>query len=67
MNFENLSIVSVRHVDAPHRVSSAEIQGLRLFMDTQKTLCLRCHNGPLFTNHVFHDVGTGHGDSGLSA
>ncbi len=26
MNFENLSIVSVRHVDAPHRVTSAEIQ-----------------------------------------
>ena len=25
MNFENLSIVSVRHVDAPHRVTSAEI------------------------------------------
>jgi len=26
MNFENLSIVSVRHVDAPQRVTSAEIQ-----------------------------------------
>jgi len=26
MNFENLSIVSVRHVDAPHIVTSAEIQ-----------------------------------------
>jgi 3-oxoacyl-[acyl-carrier-protein] synthase III len=26
MNFENLSIVSVRHVDAPHVVTSAEIQ-----------------------------------------
>ena len=26
MNFENLSIVSVRHADAPHRVTSAEIQ-----------------------------------------
>ena len=26
MNFENTSIVSVRHVDAPHVVSSAEIQ-----------------------------------------
>jgi 3-oxoacyl-[acyl-carrier-protein] synthase III len=26
MNFENLSILSVRHVDAPHRVTSAEIQ-----------------------------------------
>jgi 3-oxoacyl-[acyl-carrier-protein] synthase-3 len=26
MNFENVSIASVRHVDAPHRVTSAEIQ-----------------------------------------
>ena len=26
MNFENLSIVSVRHADAPHVVRSAEIQ-----------------------------------------
>ncbi len=26
MNFENLSILNVRHVDAPHRVTSAEIQ-----------------------------------------
>ena len=26
MNFENTSIVSVRHVDAPHVVTSAEIQ-----------------------------------------
>lgn len=26
MNFENLSILTVRHVDAPHRITSAEIQ-----------------------------------------
>ena len=26
MNFENLSIVSVSHVDAPHIITSAEIQ-----------------------------------------
>ncbi|MEM9176107.1 MAG: 3-oxoacyl-ACP synthase III [Myxococcota bacterium] len=34
MNFENLSILSVRHVDAPHVVTSAEIQSeLRETMD----------------------------------
>ncbi|MFT5441382.1 MAG: 3-oxoacyl-[acyl-carrier-protein] synthase III [Myxococcota bacterium] len=26
MNFENLSILTVRHVDAPHRITSADIQ-----------------------------------------
>jgi cytochrome c peroxidase len=33
-----------------------EIAGLRLFVDGARTQCLRCHNGPLFTNHGFHDV-----------
>jgi cytochrome c peroxidase len=33
-----------------------EIAGLRLFLDGARTQCLRCHNGPLFTNQSFHDV-----------
>ncbi len=49
-----------------------EIAGLRLFMDVGKTGCLNCHNGPLFTNHDFHNIGTGvmggvHADRGRSA
>ncbi len=47
------------------RLSAEETRGLRLFLDVERTLCLRCHNGPLFTNHVFHDVGTGAGEGGL--
>jgi cytochrome c peroxidase len=35
-----------------------EVAGLRLFVDGVRTPCLRCHNGPLFTNHGFHDVAT---------
>jgi cytochrome c peroxidase len=35
-----------------------EIAGLRLFLDAGRTQCLRCHNGPLFTNQSFHDVAT---------
>jgi cytochrome c peroxidase len=35
-----------------------EVAGLRLFADVGRTLCLRCHNGPLFTNQAFHNVGT---------
>jgi cytochrome c peroxidase len=42
-----------------------EIRGLRLFIDTGRTLCLRCHNGPLLTNQSFHDVGTELGRGGL--
>ncbi len=32
-----------------------EATGLRLFMG--KGNCLNCHNGPLFTNHDFHNTG----------
>jgi cytochrome c peroxidase len=32
-----------------------EIAGLKLFLD--KAQCVSCHNGPLFTNHEFHNTG----------
>jgi cytochrome c peroxidase len=45
---------------ADNRVLSAdEIAGLHLFLDDARTRCLRCHNGPLFTNQGFHNIGTG--------
>jgi cytochrome c peroxidase len=44
-------------LDAASRTLDAEeIAGLRLFLDDARTQCMRCHNGPLFTNHGFHDV-----------
>ena len=42
--------------DAARTLEADEIAGLRLFVDGARTQCLRCHNGPLFTNHGFHDV-----------
>jgi cytochrome c peroxidase len=39
-------------------LSEDEIAGLRLFVDSARTQCLRCHNGPLFTNQSFHHVAT---------
>ena len=36
-------------------LSRMEMEGLRLFMG--KAQCLNCHNGPLFTNHEFHNTG----------
>lgn len=36
-----------------------EIAGARLFLDDRRTRCLRCHNGPMFTNGSFHNIGTG--------
>lgn len=46
-------------------LSREEIRGLRLFLDNERTICLRCHNGPLLSNHSFHHVGTADGNSGL--
>ncbi|MEZ4356998.1 MAG: cytochrome c peroxidase [Myxococcota bacterium] len=39
-------------------LTNDERAGLALFLDAGRTHCLRCHNGPLFTNHGFHRVGT---------
>jgi len=58
-------------IDSPMRARAGvrhvlqEIAGARLFIDAGRTLCLRCHNGPLLTNQVFHDVGTALGDGRL--
>ncbi len=40
-------------------LSVDERQGLKLFLDVRRSLCLRCHNGPLFTNFGFHNIATG--------
>ena len=36
-------------------LSKEEILGLQLFIDEAR--CTECHNGPLFTNHEFHNTG----------
>ncbi len=37
------------------QLSHPETEGLRLFIG--KAQCINCHNGPLFTNHEFHNTG----------
>ena len=39
-------------------LTATEQAGLRLFLDIPRTQCLRCHNGPQFTNQGFHNVAT---------
>ena len=44
--------------DADHQrelFSEDEVRGLRLFIGDAN--CMQCHNGPLFTNHEFHNTG----------
>ncbi|MEM7612869.1 MAG: cytochrome c peroxidase [Pseudomonadota bacterium] len=40
-------------------LSESESAGLALFLDDEKTNCMRCHNGQWFTNQGFHNIGTG--------
>ena len=40
---------------AANTFTASEANGLRLFIG--KARCIECHNGPLFTNHAFHNTG----------
>jgi len=43
-------------------LSNDELHGARLFINSEKTQCLECHNGPLLSNGDFHNIGTGRFD-----
>ena len=45
-------------VNASEILGASEIAGLKLFLDSSRTLCLRCHNGPHYTNNGFHNIGS---------
>ncbi|WP_181902244.1 cytochrome-c peroxidase [Thalassotalea euphylliae] len=45
--------------EANRRLSDSALAGVKLFLNQEKTHCLRCHNGPLLTNQDFHNIGTG--------
>ena len=36
-------------------MTANEVAGLKLFVG--KAMCIRCHNGPLLTDHGFHNIG----------
>lgn len=40
-------------------VSEAELWGMKLYTDTERTRCIQCHNGPLLSNGGFHNIGSG--------
>ncbi len=40
------------------KLSLDEEMGLRSFLSVEQSQCLRCHNGPLFTNGTFHNIGS---------
>jgi len=59
------SVLEGRPPAADSTLRAEERLGLRLFLDSGRTQCLRCHNGPLFTNQGFHRVGTDRNADGI--
>lgn len=54
------ALLAAGNNQAANRVLGAQARaGLALFISDEKTQCLRCHNGPLFTNFEFHNIGSG--------
>ena len=53
----DLYVRSLDAGDAPQTdaLTEQEILGLQLYIDEAR--CTECHNGPLFTNHEFHNTG----------
>ena len=59
------ALVADGYPSAQRLLSVDEQRGLKLFLDGARTQCLRCHNGPLFTNYGFHNIATGTGTDGI--
>ena len=59
--FDEYADVLLNHGEgrADSLITEDEKAGLNLYIDQTKTHCLRCHNGPLFTNADFHNIGSG--------
>jgi cytochrome c peroxidase len=51
------AILAGRKPAPADELSLDERQGLHVFISDQLGRCLRCHNGPLFTNQHFHNIG----------
>jgi cytochrome c peroxidase len=45
----------------PLELSDKELTGLRLFI-SDRVQCMRCHNGPMFSNYDFHNTGVPQAD-----
>lgn len=52
-------LFSKNKVKANKMLAPSQLKGIKLFINQNKTHCLRCHNGPMLTNGGFHNIGTG--------
>jgi cytochrome c peroxidase len=43
---------------AEDQLNLEELSGLKVFIADNQGQCVRCHNGPMFTDNDFHNIGT---------
>jgi cytochrome c peroxidase len=53
------NLLAGRYDRAREFMTLEEEAGLRLFINDGRAPCIRCHNGPAFSNYEFHNIGTG--------
>jgi cytochrome c peroxidase len=51
------AVLAGREPAPQDRLTLDETQGLHAFIDDQRGRCLRCHNGPMFADQHFHNIG----------
>ncbi len=52
------AVLAGRDRDALDHLDAREVAGLEVFL-SGRSGCLSCHHGPLFTDRLFHNIGTG--------
>jgi cytochrome c peroxidase len=52
------AILNDRKPSAADQLNIEEMAGLRAFISDNQGQCLRCHNGPMFTDNHFHNIGS---------
>lgn len=55
-----IDALSSNSLDKSNALSSSEQRGMRLFLG--RANCVSCHNGPLFSNFEFHNIGAPESD-----
>ncbi len=52
------AILSNKKPAPENQLSIEEIAGLKVFISDNQGQCIRCHNGPMFTDNQFHNIGS---------
>lgn len=52
------AVLKNREPAANDRLNVEELAGLKIFISANQAQCIRCHNGPMFTDRDFHNIGS---------